>query len=97
VAEVIYQVGNTIRLKCAFRDFDGLLKNPDIVKVKIYDQSYKQLSEFVLSQSNNSDTGNWFYDYVIPLDVRGKLYYEWYGEMAGSPSLKRDSFKVAFI
>jgi hypothetical protein len=31
------------------------------------------------------------------MDAKGKLYYEWYGEIAGSPSLKRDSFKVAFV
>jgi hypothetical protein len=97
MAEVTYQIGNTIRLKCTFKDFDGQLRNPDMIKVKIYDQSFAVMSETTLGPTNNSDLGNWFYDYVIPMDARGKLYYEWYGEMQGSPSLKRDSFKVAFM
>jgi hypothetical protein len=92
-----YQAGNTIRLLCEFKDFDGLSRNPDMVKVRVYDQTYKVLYETSLSSENNTSVGNYFYDYTIPLDARGKLHYEWYGEMSGSPSLKRDSFKVSFL
>jgi hypothetical protein len=95
--ENTYQVGNTVRLKCIFKDFTGKETNPSLVRVKIYNQSYQELSSILLTQSNNDTIGSWFYDYVIPMDAKGKLYYEWYGEIAGSPSLKRDSFKVAFV
>jgi hypothetical protein len=95
--ENAYQTGNTIRLTCIFRDFDGVLRNPNLVKVKIYDQTYKVIQEESLGLANNTADGEYFYDYTIPLDARGKMYYEWYGEISGNPSLKRDSFKVTFI
>jgi hypothetical protein len=96
--ENTYQAGNTIRLTCTFKDFDGTVKkDPDLIKVKIYDQKYSILHEYIVTITNKTGVGDYFWDYTIPLDVRGKLYYEWYGEIAGSASLHRQSIKVVFV
>lgn len=97
MADKVYQAGNTVRIKATFKDFGGENKDPDLVKVIIYDQRYNVIIEQVISASNRSAVGDYFYDFETPFEVKpSKYYYEWYGEILGSPSLKRDSFKTVF-
>ena len=79
-------VGNTVRLKAEFRDFNGEYVSPDNVILRIYDGYKKQVGEDIPVLP--SDVGKYQYDYVIP-DVIGPLYFEFSGEIDGKPILGR--------
>lgn len=88
-----YPYGTTIRLECVFRDFEGNLRDPELVKVKIYDYRYNILIE---ESGNKQAEGTYFFDYVTP-DKAQQLFYEWYGEIEGKPTLKRGEFSTRFM
>lgn len=90
----VYQSGNTIRLTCEFFDFDGLKKDPQIIKVKIYDYKYNVISE--ITNVERIDIGKYYLDYIAEGENK-KHYYEWYAEIDGTPSLKRSSFTTRFV
>lgn len=89
-----YQCGNTVRFECKFYDFDGNKINPDLVKIVIYNYKYEVIQEKVVDSSIN--IGDYFYDYITEKKEQ-RLYYEWYGEINGKPSLKRGEFATRFI
>jgi hypothetical protein len=91
-----YQYGNTVRLECEFLDFSGVKVDPQFVKVIIYDAKYNVISTETLGGANKKNVGEYFYDYTTPLKEQ-KLYYEWYGEIDGKPSLKRGQFITRFV
>ena len=92
----IYQYGDTIRFECVFYNFEGEKVDPQLIKVVIYDQKYKVLKTEVLTSVNKKTIGEYFYDYTTQPKEQ-KLYYEWYGEIDGTPSLRRGSFMTKFI
>ncbi|UUV45950.1 hypothetical protein [Bacillus phage vB_BanS-Thrax1] len=92
----IYQYGDTVRFQCTFYNFEGEKIDPQMVKVVIYDQKYKIVAEHMITSENKKGVGEYFYDYTTPSKAQ-KLYYEWYGEIDGTPSLRRGSFMTKFI
>lgn len=94
-----YLAGDTIRLLCTFKDFAGNLATPTLINVKIYDQTYLLINTYSVDLTANLlSTGNYFYDYTVPSQYTNKtLYYEWYAEYNGVPSLNRGSFQVVFM
>lgn len=90
----VYQYGNTIRFECTFFDFNGIQVNPQMTKIVIYDYKYNEL--FNSSGLKKINVGEYYYDYVTQSKEQ-KLYYEWYGEIDGKPSLKRGEFMTRFI
>lgn len=90
----IYQTGNTVRLTCQFHDFNGETAEPQIVKLKLYDDHYKVTTEFTGIQQ--IEPGVYYFDYTTE-EESAKIYYEWYAEIDGTPSLKRSSFTTRFI
>jgi hypothetical protein len=94
-----YIAGDTIRLLCTFKDFSGSLATPTLISVKIYDQKYTLINTYSVDlNANKVSVGNYFYDYTIPTTyVNSSLYYEWYSEYNGVPSLNRGQFQVVFI
>lgn len=93
----VYQAGNTVRLECTFKDFNGVKVNPDNVKIIFYDYRYVKLEEFLLTLDNQSETGVYFFNYVTPTGNEQRIIYEWQGFLNGFPSLKRGSFRTVFI
>lgn len=91
-----YQYGNTIRFECDFFDFNGVKIDPQMIKLVIYNYKYQVLSTIVLNTNNRQNVGEYYYDYVTESKEQ-KLYYEWYGEIDGKPSLKRGEFITKFI
>jgi len=89
-----YQYGNTIRFECTFYDFEGNKVDPEMVKIKIYDYKYNVI--FNGEGLKKANTGEYFYDYTTEMREQ-KLFYEWYGEIEGKPSLKRGEFMTKFI
>lgn len=96
--DTVYQSGNTVRLECTFEDFNGYKVDPDTIKVIFYDYRYTKINEIIIGLSNKKSTGVYYYDYVTPVNEENKrVYYEWYGEIDGTPALKRGSFIVRFV
>lgn len=92
----VHQTGNAIRLECGFSDFDGSAVDPQLVKVVIYNAKYEALFTKVISDVNKKSVGEYFFDYVTE-NAGQKYFYEWYGEIDGTPSLKRGQFATKFI
>jgi hypothetical protein len=89
----IYQYGNTVRFECTFFDFDGNKIDPNSVKIVIYDYRYNIVFN---GEGLKNGVGEYFYDYTTEKKEQ-KLFYEWYGEIDGKPSLKRGEFMTKFI
>jgi len=80
-------IGNTVRLKSAFRDFNGKLVSPENVILRIYAGYKNHVGEDIPVLP--SEVGKYQYDYVIPDDVIGPLYFEFVGTLEGLPILGR--------
>lgn len=80
-------IGDTVRLKAEFRDFDGEYVDPDEVKVKLFDGGKKQLGEDITP--DRVDTGKYQCDYVVPSGGPGPLYFEFSGMIGGMPVVGR--------
>lgn len=91
-----YQYGNTVRFDGSFFDFDGIQVDPDIVKLIVYNSKYEILHESIMGVDNKRNIGEYFYDYVTE-NKKQTIYYEWYGEINGKPSIKRGQFVTTFI
>lgn len=93
--DTIYQTGNIVRLQCEFKDFDGNLINPALIKFKLYDNKSTLVDEYTLDASYQLSQGVYYFDYTsyIPTDV----FYEWYGEINGNASIKRGKLRFRFI
>lgn len=92
----VYQYGNTVRFECSFYNFSDEKIDPSFVKIIIYDKNYNVLSENTLGAANKLAIGDYFYDYATE-EKEQKIYYEWYGEINGKPSVKRKSIITKFI
>ena len=88
-----YQYGNTIRLECIFRDFEGVKVDPSIIKIIIYDNRNQKIFE---GTGIKRSVGEYYYDYTTE-SKQDKITYEWYGEIDGKPSVRRGQFMTKFI
>jgi hypothetical protein len=92
----VYQYGNTIRFECNFFDFDDANVDPQLIKLIIYSNKYEIIHENILGAGNKVGVGEYFFDYITTKEIQ-KYYYEWYGEINGTPSIKRGQFSTVFI
>jgi hypothetical protein len=83
-------VGDTIRLKVDFMDYDGAKIDPTDVTVTIYDGTTKKVVEgpTALGAEHHVATGSYFYDYTIPYGL-SPLVYEFAGKYDGKPIIGR--------
>lgn len=91
-----YQTGNTITLEAEFRDKANALIDPTIVKVIFYNADHKKLNEVVIPPEGRISLGKYFYNYVAPYGL-SSVVYEWYGEIAGFPSIGRSAISLNFL
>lgn len=87
--------GDTVRLKCHFRTFDGQSVNPADVKLKLYDSQKQLIEEFNLDDSNKESLGVYFYDYVLPMN-QSEIIFEFSGVYNNKPIVTRQSLKIQF-
>jgi hypothetical protein len=60
-------IGDSIKLKVHFKDFDGQYVDPTDIKLKIYNQQKEQIgTDFNITSENRESTGIYFYNYQIP-------------------------------
>lgn len=92
-----YQSGNRVKLTASFEDDLGEYKDPAIIRLIIYNYKYEIVEQFNIGDANRLGVGEYFYDYVTNQNKNEKIFYEWYGEMDGTPTLRRGSFLTKFI
>lgn len=92
----VYKSGNTVRLLGEFYDFNGELKDPQLIKVVIYDYKYNIVDTVPIGDANRLSVGKYYYDFSTKKES-DKYIYEWYGEIDGNPSLDRRVFMTKFI
>ena len=83
-------IGDTIRLKSEFKDFDGEYVDPEDVKVVIYNSRYKEVEEYA---PDRTALGKYHLDYTVPSGTTNTMYFEFKGTIGGKPVLGRSSFK----
>lgn len=91
-----YIIGDTIRCTVSFTNFLGQAVDPQLIKFITYDKWYNKLDEVSIGNQNKNSTGNYYYDFVIP-SSEGEMYYEWYGEIDGKPSIDRKKISKTFV
>ncbi len=88
-------IGDTIRLKGEFKDFDGNLTDIEEPKVVIYDNKRNVIKE---ATPTKAGTGIYYYDLIVPdYPEAGKrnepLVFEFSGQLDGQPVVGRSSFE----
>lgn len=91
-----YFSGDTVKLECEFKDYDGLEMHPDLVKLKIYDRKYNLIEE-ITNLPYDSENGVYFHYYTLPDGSSNTIIYEWYAEEGGMPTLIRQRMKYSFL
>lgn len=92
-----YQTGNSVRLQCIFKDFNGANVDPAIVQVTIYNYRYTILDRLILGAENRIDIGTYEYFFLTESEDEMMYVYEFRGETNGIVSLKRASFRTYMI
>ncbi|ATO38043.1 hypothetical protein GTID1_13155 [Geobacillus thermodenitrificans] len=87
--------GDTVRLKCHFRTFDGQSVNPADVKLTIYDSQKQLIEDFILDDSHKENVGIFCFDYVLP-DDKQEIIFEFRGLYNEKPILSRGKVKIEF-
>jgi len=87
-------IGNTVRLKAEFKDFNGEHVSPENVVLRIYNGYKQQVGEDIPVLP--SDVGKYQYDYVLP-DIIGPLYFEFVGTIGGLPIVGRAAISKRWI
>lgn len=82
-------IGDTVRLCCHFRTFDGQLIDPDDIAITIYDEQSNVLHTSPITSQNRESVGAYFYDYVVP-NSSGDLTFEYKGTYETKPILSRN-------
>jgi hypothetical protein len=93
----VYQSGNRVKLSVKFENDEGVLTDPAIVKLIIYNYKYEIIDQHTIGDANRLNAGEYFYDYVTDKSKNETIFYEWYGEIDGTPTLCRNSFMTKFI
>lgn len=89
--------GTAIRITNTFYNFDGVPQDPQIVRFRIYDRRYNLLEDFTLTDGNKLEEGKYFYDYITPSEPNQRYIIEFYGEIAGNPTIERETIFTAFL
>lgn len=94
-----YQSGNTIMFSVEFKDLQGNLVDPELVRFKVYDDLLNPLEDvdILLDPNNKIAVGRYTYNYTTGATDVGAFYVEWYGEVNTVPTLQREEFTLGFI
>lgn len=88
-------VGDTVRLKAKFHDWDDTPANVNNIELTIYDREENQLDNFT-TNITNPNTGEYYYDYVVP-EGKGYHIFEFKGELDGDVITRRSKIPVEFV
>lgn len=88
--------GDTVRLQCHFKSFDGTSVSPNDVRLTIYKTDQTQVEQFILDDTNKLDVGVYFYDYT-PASELSEFIFEFAGMVNNHSILARDKIEITFI
>ena len=91
------QMGNTVRLRAEFRTVADILGDPATVTLRLYDGARTLLTTVAHASITRVSAGIYQYDYTIPADLEGPLYYEFSGLLDGVMSLGRGGANVTWV
>ena len=92
--EMLSLVGNTVRLKAEFTDFNGELVDVMDATLTVYEGKNKVLVEVTPERLSE---GVYFYDYIVPEFSGGSLYFEFKGMLDGKPILGREPLERSWV
>lgn len=95
ITKPYYLRGTAVRLEGYFYDWDDKAVIPSLITLKIYNSIWAQIESISVSPENRAADGAFYYDYVF--DDAGTFYYEWVGEIDGTPSLDRHKIIIKQI
>lgn len=81
-------VGDTVKLKAEFKDFDGTLTSPDDVKLIVYDWNKEIIEEYTVSPVEEGK-----YEQAYTIKDTGAAYFEFSGQIDGYPVARRCYFE----
>ncbi|EHL78975.1 hypothetical protein [Bacillus smithii] len=87
--------GDTVRLKCHFKTFDGQLIDPTDVKLTIYKSDKTVIEQIQLDDTNKENVGVFYYDYT-PASELDEFIFEFAGSVNNKPILQREKVKIQF-
>lgn len=87
-------VGNTVRLKAEFTEFNGELVDVFDATLTVYEGKNKVLTEVTPERLSE---GVYFYDYIVPEFSGGSLYFEFKGMLNDKPILGRTALGRSWI
>ncbi|OLN22904.1 hypothetical protein BTO30_07100 [Domibacillus antri] len=87
--------GDTVRLKCHFKTFEGTPVTPDNVTLTIYKTDKTQIEQFILTSTDQLEIGVFYFDYT-PASELNEFIFEFAGRVNGKPIIVRDTVKISF-
>ncbi|OCA87280.1 hypothetical protein [Pseudobacillus wudalianchiensis] len=90
-----YLLGDTIRLKAEFKDWQGQPTIPADIKFIVYKSDWTKLKEIPLSQAIVIDGYTIACDYTA--EQLGTFYVEAYGLLDGTPTIERKAIEIRRI
>jgi hypothetical protein len=98
MAATAVTVGDTIRLKASFYNWNGNLVDPEEITVSFFDSNKSRIGEEVplnLTAAKES-AGIYHYDYIVP-SGHSRIYFEFKGEIDGKPSVERGELRPVWL
>ena len=87
--------GDSVRLKCHFKTYNGKSVDPLDVKLTIYNNKKEQIEQFILNDTNKESLGVFFMDYV-PASELNVFIFEFAGSYNNKPILSRGKVDIKF-
>ncbi|QNG59437.1 hypothetical protein H4O14_16800 [Bacillus sp. PAMC26568] len=87
--------GDTVRLKCHFKTFDGSSVDPTNITLTIYEDADMHLETIQITDTNRLGLGVFYFDYVTASELN-EFIFEFAGSHNNKPILARGKVKMQF-
>ncbi|KQL54062.1 hypothetical protein AN964_11515 [Heyndrickxia shackletonii] len=87
--------GDTVRLQCHFKTFDGKSVDPIDLKLTIYNSKKEQIEQIPLDDTHKENVGIFYYDYS-PASELNEFIFEFAGSVNNKPILSRGRVEIKF-
>lgn len=89
--------GDTVQLTVEFKTFAGAYADPTDISLTIYDTNKNIVTSYdLVSPTNTTGTGQWFYNYTVP-DGYKELIYEFSGTLESTTILSRKILPITWV
>lgn len=88
--------GDSIRLRVHFKTFEGVSVNPNTITLNIYKNDQTLLISIPETELVNEVTGRYYFDYLVPDDLKDSFIFEFKGIHNNKPILSREKVSIQF-